>query len=197
MTYKASIAGLDLGGGKAVVIGDPSQDKSEKLFRPFGRFVNTLNGMYISAKDVGTSVDDLAYVRKETPHVSGLSRALGGSGAPSPFTALGVFQGMKAACQQVFGTDSLKGRTVAIQGLGKVGYTLAERMIKDGAQVVAVELNPQTAARASVSLGVEVVGPEEVYDVDSDILAPCALDAIINDTISWQRSRIIAGSANN
>lgn len=198
MTYKASVAGLDLGGGKAVIIGDPARDKSEALFRSYGRFVESLNGKYITAEDVGTRVDDMVYVSMETRHVTGLPASHGGSGDPSPLTAFGVYKGMKACTRAVLGSESLGNLTIAIQGLGKVGYTLAEYLTGEGARVIASDINVQAATHARRDLGVEIVDPEKIYDVDCDVFAPCALGGIINDnTIPRLRSRIIAGSANN
>ncbi len=198
MTYKASVAGLDYGGGKAVIIGDPRKDKSEALFRAFGRFVESLGGKYITAEDVGTTVRDLMIAYQETRHVVGRDTTQGGSGDPSPVTAYGVYRGMQAAVKVEFGSDKLQGCTVALQGLGKVGYSLAKELVKAGTRVIAAEMNPMVAKQAQDRLGVDLVAPAQIYDVDCDIFAPCALGAIINDhTISRLRCRIVAGAANN
>lgn len=198
MTYKASVAGLNLGGGKAVIIGDPEHDKSEALFRSYGKFVDSLNGKYITAEDVGTRVEDMVYVNMETSHVTGLPPSHGGSGDPSPLTAFGVYKGMKACSQAVFNSDSLKELTIAIQGLGKVGYTLAEYLTQEGARVIAADINRELTEEASDELGVEIVAPDEIYSVECDIFAPCALGGILNDdTISVLKAPIIAGAANN
>jgi leucine dehydrogenase len=198
MTYKASVAGLDLGGGKAVIIGDPAVAKSEALFRSFGQFVNSLNGRYITAEDVGTTVTDMAYVHEETPYVTGLPTVEKGSGDPSPMTAYGVYRGMKACCQARYGTDSLAGCRVAIQGLGKVGCHLARHLVKEGAAIVASEYNPHRAAQVRAELQLELVDLDEIYQVDCDIFAPCALGGILNDdTIPRLRCQIVAGGANN
>lgn len=200
MTYKSSVAGLNLGGGKAVIIGDPARDKSEALFRAFGRLVDSLNGRYITAEDVGTTVDDMACVRRETRHVVGLPPGgkRQGSGDPSPLTAFGVYRGMKACCQACFGADSLAGLTVAIQGLGKVGADLARRLVVDGAKVIAAELDARRAGELAGELGLQLVPPDEIYGVACDIFAPCALGAVLNDeTIPRLRCRIVAGAANN
>jgi leucine dehydrogenase len=198
MTYKASVAGLNLGGGKAVIIGDPAKDKSEALFRSFGRFVESLNGKYITAEDVGTTVEDMTYVHQETRHVVGLPTSEKGSGDPSPLTAFGVYRGMQACCRALFGSDSLSGARVAIQGLGKVGCSLARRLIRAGATVIAAEIDSQRLARLCVELGIEPVEADQIFDVDCDIFAPCALGAVINDdTIRQLRCKIIAGAANN
>ncbi len=198
MTYKSSVAGLNLGGGKAVIIGDPAKDKSSALFRAFGKFVNSLNGKYITAEDVGTTVTDMTYVHQETPYVTGLPATEKGSGDPSPLTAFGVYRGMKACCRARFGSDSLTGRRIAIQGLGKVGYDLAKRLSEEGARIIASELNSERAAAIAVELDLALVGLEEIYDVVCDIFAPCALGAILNDnTIPRLRCQIVAGAANN
>ena len=198
MTYKSSIAGLNLGGGKAVIIGDPAKDKSEALFRAFGKFIDTLQGKFITGEDVGTTVADVASMHQETSYVVGLPLAEQGSGDPSPLTAYGVYRGMKACCQVYYGSDSLRGRRVAIQGLGKVGYELARLLARDGARLVAAELDPKRAIKVAVELGIRLAGPQEIYDVKCDIFAPCALGAVINnDTLHRLRCRIIAGAANN
>lgn len=198
MTYKASVAGLDLGGGKAVIIGDPTKDKNEALFRSYGRLVESLAGKYITAEDVGTTVADMSIVHQETSHVTGLAKSEKGSGDPSPLTAFGVYRGIKACAQAKFGSDSLKNARITVQGLGKVGYDLARRLVEDGATVIATEYNPQRAEQAAHELGVQLVGLDDIYGVECDIFAPCALGAIINDnTIERLRCQIVAGSANN
>jgi len=198
MTYKAAVAGLDLGGGKAVMIGDPAKDCREALFRSFGRFVDSLNGRYITAEDVGTSVDDMVQVRRETHYVTGLPPSMGGSGDPSPLTALGVYHGLKACCLAVFGCDSLNGRTVVVQGAGKVGLDLVEHLCQTGARVVVADVNHRAAEMVRHDFGVELVEPERIYDVEGDVFAPCALGAVINDnTIPRLRCAIVAGCANN
>ncbi len=198
MTYKAAAAGLNLGGGKAVIIGDPATDKDEMRFRAFGRFVEGLAGRYITAEDVGTDVHDMEWVRMETQWVTGISEALGGSGDPSPVTARGVYHGIKAAAEEVFGTSSLRGRKVAIQGAGHVGYFLADFLTKEGAKVFIADIKPARVQRAVDEFGATAVEADKIYDVDADIFAPCALGAIINDqTIPRFRFRLIAGGANN
>lgn len=198
MTYKASIAGLNLGGGKAVIIGDPQKDKSEILFRTFGRFVEGLGGRYITAEDVGTDVHDMEYVRMETKYVTGISRALGGSGDPSPVTAYGVYVGMKACINEVFGNDSLRGKTVAVQGLGHVGQYTCDHLAKDGAKLVVTDIYQERVKPVVEKFRAEYVAPDKIYDVDADIFCPCALGGIANDeTIPRFKFRIIAGGANN
>ncbi|HKV08436.1 MAG TPA: Glu/Leu/Phe/Val dehydrogenase dimerization domain-containing protein, partial [Thermoanaerobaculia bacterium] len=199
MTYKAAAAGLHLGGGKAVIIGDPKKDKSEELFRSFGRYVESLHGLYITAEDVGIDMEDMETVLTETRWVTGVSPANGGGGDPSPVTAFGVLLGMKAAAQWQLGDASLKGRTVAIQGLGSVGYHLA-RYVKDegAAKIFGADIDPEAIAIARDELGVEIVPPGEILETECDILAPCALGAILNDrTIPKLRCKVVAGAANN
>lgn len=198
MTYKSAAAGLNLGGGKAVIIGDPQRDKNEILFRAFGRFVHGLNGRYITAEDVGTEVRDMEFVRMETPWVVGISEALGGSGDPSPVTARGVYFGIKACSEAAFDTSSLRGRKVAIQGLGHVGYYLAEFLHKEGAKLFVTDIRKERIQRCVEQFGATAVEPEKIYDVDADIFAPCALGAIISDeTINRLKFKVIAGGANN
>jgi leucine dehydrogenase len=198
MTYKSAAAGLNLGGGKAVIIGDPHRDKNEMLFRAFGRFVHGLNGRYITAEDVGTEVRDMEWVRMETPWVVGISEALGGSGDPSPVTARGVYFGLKASCEAVFDTSSLRGRKVAIQGVGHVGYYLAEFLHKEGAKLFVTDIRKDRVQKCVEQFGATAVEPDKIYDVEAEIFSPCALGAIVNDeTINRLKFKIIAGGANN
>ena len=198
MTYKAAVSGLDLGGGKSVILGDPDRDKSGALFRSFGRYIEALGGRYIVAEDVGTSPEDMESIRSETSHVVGVSVARGGSGDPSPFTALGVVAGMRACAEEVFGSPSLGGLTVAVQGLGHVGYELCRLLRGEGARLVVADLHPGTVKRAVVEFGAEAVEPGDVLSVPCDVFAPCALGAVVNDaTLLGLRCAIVAGSANN
>jgi leucine dehydrogenase len=198
MTYKAAAAGLNLGGGKAVIIGDPRTDKSEALLRAFGRFVNRLNGLFYTGEDVGTDVRDLETVAKETAYVGGLAREHGGGGDPSPITAYGVFQGMKACAAERWGSPSVRGRRVTVQGLGKVGWNLACRLRKAGATVIGCDVDPARAKAARGRLQIATVDPEDIYGVAADIFAPCALGGTISElTLPRLRVEIIAGSANN
>jgi leucine dehydrogenase len=198
MTYKNAAAGLNLGGGKTVIIGDPRKDKSEALFRAFGRYVQGLNGRYITAEDVGTTVADMDLIHEETDFVTGISPAFGSSGNPSPVTAYGVYRGMKAAAKEAFGTDSLEGRVVAVQGVGNVAYTLCEYLHKEGAQLIVTDINKEAVNRAVEAFGARAVDPDDIYGVECDIYAPCALGATINDeTIPQLKAKVIAGSANN
>ena len=198
MTYKNAAAGLNLGGGKTVIIGDPFKDKNEEMFRALGRFIQGLNGRYITAEDVGTTVSDMDLIHEETNYVTGISPAFGSSGNPSPVTAYGVYLGIKASALQAFGSEDLKGKKIAVQGLGNVAYTLCEYLYKDGAQLIVTDINEAAIQRVVEAFKAEVVSPDEIYAVDADIFAPCALGAIINDTtIPQLKVKVVAGSANN
>jgi len=195
MTYKNSISGLNLGGGKAVIIGDSRTMKSEALMRRFGKFVNSLGGKYITAEDVGISPVDMTWVNMETDHVVGLP---GKSGDPSPVTAYGVYVGMKAAAKAQFGTDSLAGKKVAVQGVGHVGEYLVKHLTQEGAEVFITDIHEPTLKRISETYNAKVVGLDEIYDIDMDIYAPCALGATVNDeTLDRLKCSVIAGAANN
>ncbi|MEQ8324310.1 MAG: Glu/Leu/Phe/Val dehydrogenase [Vicingaceae bacterium] len=198
MSYKAAISGLNLGGGKAVIIGDSYKDKSEALFRRFGRFVDSLGGKYITAEDVGISPKDMEYVHMETNHVSGLPKSLGGSGDPSPVTAYGVYVGMKACAKYSWGKDSLNGKKVLVQGIGHVGEYLVNHLVKEGAEVMVTDINEDRIKEVSSKYKVKSVMGGDIYDLDMDIYAPCALGATVNsDTIDRLKCKIIAGAANN
>lgn len=198
MTYKAAIAGLNLGGGKAVIIGDPNKDKTEALFRTYGRFVQGLGGRYITAEDVGTTVREMEWIRLETKYVTGTSQALGGSGDPSPVTALGVFVGMKASCKEVYGSDSLKGKTVIVQGAGNVASYLCEHLRKDGAKIVVTDIYEAKARKLARAVKATYVKPDRIFSVRGDVFAPCALGGILNnETIPQLKVRVVAGGANN
>ena len=198
MTYKAAIAGLNLGGGKAVLIGDSKTQKSENLFRSFGRFVEGLGGRYITAEDVGTSMKDMGHVRMETNYVTGITKTLGGSGDPSPVTAYGVYIGMKAAVKQKLKKNSLDGLKVSIQGLGHVGTYLAEYLYNDGVELFVTDIHEDAVENVVKKFGAKKVELEQIYDLEVDIYAPCALGATINsDTLSRLNCSIIAGAANN
>jgi leucine dehydrogenase len=198
MTYKASAAGLNLGGGKAVIIGDPKKDKTEAMFRTFGAYVNSLNGKYITAEDVGTTVHDMAYVFMETPYVTGIPVSFGGSGDPSPFTAHGVLMGIKASVKDKLSADTLKGVRVAVQGLGNVGYHLVEYLVKEGAIVTVADIDNDKVNKTCEKFNLKSVDPEQIAISECDVFAPCALGAVINDqTISKLKCKIVAGGANN
>jgi leucine dehydrogenase len=198
MSYKAAAAGLNLGGGKAVIIGDPKTQKSEAMFRSFGRFVNSLNGRYITAEDVGTTVREMEYIFMETPWVTGIPKAFGGSGDPSPYTAHGVLMGIKASAKEKLGTDSLKGVRIAVQGLGNVGYHLVEYLAKEQAIVTATDIDSDKLKKVTTQFGMKAVAPDEIIGTECDILAPCAMGAVINDeSIKKLKTKIVCGGANN
>ncbi len=201
MTYKAAVAGLPLGGGKSVIMADgkeqDSQIRSARL-EAFGRMVERLGGRYIAAEDVGTTTDDILTVRRITKHVAGLPTEVGGSGDPSPVTAYGVMEGLRALVEEVLKVDHFKGVRVNIQGLGKVGMSLASRLVSAGAKVAATDIRPEICRQAAEQWGVEIVQPESIYDLECDIFAPCALGGVINDrTLPRLKCKIVAGSANN
>ncbi len=198
MTFKNSIAGLNLGGGKAVIIGDARKYKSEAMLRLFGKFVRNLNGKYITAEDVGMTSKDMDVISNETKHVCGLPESKGGSGDPSPFTALGVYMGMKAAAKKAYGNDSLAGKVVSVQGVGHVGEYIVEHLTKEGAKVYISDVYEDRLKAVSQKYNVDVVGLDEIYDLNVDIYSPCALGATVNDnTIDRLKCQIIAGCANN
>ncbi len=198
MTYKSAISGLNVGGGKAVLIGDPDQLKNEAYLRRFGQFIDGLNGKYVTAGDVNMTLRDLEYVRMETRHVTGLPEAIGGSGSSSLITAYGVYMGMKAAAKEAFGTDSLEGKKVAVQGVGAVGSKLVEYLVKEKAVVFASDVSESKLQRVSREFSAHVVSLDGIYDIPADIYAPCALGATLDDeTIPRLTCQVIAGGANN
>ncbi|MBI2067630.1 MAG: Glu/Leu/Phe/Val dehydrogenase [Deltaproteobacteria bacterium] len=198
MSYKASVSGLDLGGGKAVIIGDPRSEKSPGLLKAFGRFVASREGRYITAKDVGTTTDDLEIIAQETKFVGGRSYASGGSDDPSPMTAYGIYEGIKATVRFKWQKESLKGLTFAIQGMGHVGYGLAKHLHQEGAGLVVCDIHPENAKRAETTLGATVVSPEKILDVEADVFSPCALGGGIHaGMIERLKAPVIAGGANN
>lgn len=198
MTYKNAVAGLNLGGGKAVIIGDPSKDKSEALFRAFGRFVNSLNGRYITAEDVGIDVNDMEYVFRETEYVTGVHQVHGGSGDPSPFTAFGTLQGLMAALQAKHGNEDVGKYSYAVQGCGHVGSEFIKLLREQGAKVFITDINKDLVQRYVDELGCEAVELDEIYDVDADVYSPCALGGTVNEqTIDRIKAKIICGAANN
>ncbi len=198
MTYKSALAGLKLGGGKSVIIGDSRTQKTEALMRRFGRFVETQNGKYIAAEDVGMSPSDMQAIRKETKHVVGLPESDGGAGDPSPFTAYGVYMGMKAAAMKTTGEDSLEGFRVLVQGVGHVGAYLVGHLVREGAHVMVTDIHEQSLQKLAKQYPVEVVAPDAIYDLPMDVYAPCALGATLNDaTLDKLRCSIVAGAANN
>jgi len=198
MTYKAAVSGLPLGGGKSVIWGDPKKDKTPEQLMAFAKQVALLGGRYLVAEDVGISLDDIDLIRQFTPHVAGYSLADGGSGDPSPATAYGVFCGMRACLKEAFGEDSFEGKKVAIQGIGKVGYALAALLHQEGARLYVSDMDPERVAIASRDFGADPLLGHEIYRVDCDIYAPCALGGIINErTVPRLSCRIVAGAANN
>jgi leucine dehydrogenase len=198
MTYKAAVSGLNLGGGKGVIIGDPGKDKSEALFRSFGRFVNSLNGRYITAEDVGIDVNDMEYVFRETEFVTGVHQVHGGSGDPSPFTAYGTLQGLMAALSVKFGDEDVGKYSYAVQGIGHVGMEFVKLLRERGAKVFVTDINKELVQRAVDEHGAEAVTSDQIYDVDADVYSPCALGGTVNgDTLPRLKCKVICGAANN
>lgn len=198
MTYKAAITGLNVGGGKAVIIGDSRKQKTEALMRSFGRFIKNLNGEFIAGEDMGTTVRDMEYIRMETQHVTGVPESLGGAGNPAPYTARGVYLGIKACVKEVFGTDELAGRSVIVQGTGNVGEHLVELLRNDNVEVYISDINEERMQMIARKYKAKPIGADKIFTTAADIYAPCALGATINDkTIKNMKFAIIAGSANN
>ncbi|HEU0130883.1 MAG TPA: Glu/Leu/Phe/Val dehydrogenase dimerization domain-containing protein [Mycobacteriales bacterium] len=199
MAYKAACAGLDLGGGKAVIIGDPERDKSETLLRAYGRFVASLNGRYFTACDVGTYVQDMDVIARECRWVTGRSPEHGGAGDSAVLTAFGVFQGMRAAAEATWGEPTLRGRRVGVAGVGKVGHHLVEHLLADGASVVIADVNAEAVARVtSAHPEVEVVDVDALVSQQMDVYAPCALGGALNDeTVPVLQAKVVCGAANN
>lgn len=198
MTYKCAIAGLNMGGGYSVIIGDSHKDKNEAMMRKFGRFIKNLNGEFITSEDVGTTPRDMEYIRMETQHVTGIPESLGGSGDPAPVAAKGVYMGIKACVKEQFGTDSLTGKAVIVQGIGHVGENLVKLLRDENAKVYISDINDERTRQVSKKYGAEAVSNNSIFDIDADIYSPCALGATINtETIAKIKCGIIAGSANN
>ncbi|RZS93160.1 Leu/Phe/Val dehydrogenase [Aquimarina brevivitae] len=198
MTYKSAITGLNLGGGKAVIMGDPKKIKTPDLMRRFGEFVHTLGGKYYTAEDVGMETSDMDTVREVTPYVTGISEAKGGAGNPSPVTAYGVYMGMKASAKFAFGKDDLTGKKILVQGIGHVGEELVRLTAEEGAKVIISDINEERLNEVSLKYGVEIYRGQDLYAEAADIYAPCALGATVNDdTINKLQVKVIAGAANN
>lgn len=198
MTYKAAISGLNLGGGKAVIIGDSRTDKTEAMFRAFGKFIDGLSGRYITAEDVGMTEREMSWIHSETDHVTGIPKLLGGSGDPSPVTAYGVYMGLKASAKKIYGSDSLSDKRIAIQGAGSVATHLARYLKNENATLFVTDIFGEKALKLAKEIDAEMVSPDEIYTLDLHILSPCALGGIINDdTIPHLSCDIIAGGANN
>jgi leucine dehydrogenase len=194
MTYKAAVSGLNLGGGKAVIWGDPNKDKSEALFRSFGRFVNSLGGRYITAEDVGIDVNDMEYVFRETEYVTGVHQVHGGSGDPSPFTAYGTLQGLMAALSVKFGNEDVGKYSYAVQGVGHVGIEFVKLLRETGAKVFVTDINKAAVQRAVDEFGCEAVGLDDIYDVDADVYSPTALGGTVNEkTLPRLKCKVICG----
>lgn len=197
MTFKNALAGLNLGGGKAVILGDPKL-KNEAFLRRFGRFVQSLGGRYVTAEDVNMNTSDMEFIGLETRHVTGLPEIKGGGGDPSPVTAYGVYMGMKAAAKKAFGSESLEGKRIGVQGVGQVGKYLIEHLVKEGAHVLVTDIFEDKLQQVAKATGAQVVDPNVIYDMEMDIYSPCALGATINDqTIDRLKCAVIAGGANN
>ncbi len=198
MSFKSSISGLNLGGGKAVIIGDAKTQKTPELMRKFGEYVNSLSGKYITAEDVGMETKDMDTVREVTQYVTGISEEKGGSGNPSPITAYGVFMGLKAATKYRFGSDNLEGKKVLVQGIGHVGEVLVQHLTESGAIVTIADINEDRLHAVGQKYGAKIFTGEDLYSAEVDIYAPCALGATINDaTIHKIQAKVIAGAANN
>lgn len=198
MTFKSAITGLNLGGGKAVIIGDAKTQKTPELMKKFGEFVHSLSGRYITAEDVGMATSDMDLVRTVTPYVTGISESLGGAGNPSPITAYGVFMGMKAAAKYKFGSDVLEDKVVYVEGIGNVGEALVEHLTNEGAKVFISDISQERLETVRDKYGAAIYGGSNLYQEEMDIYAPCALGATINDeTINQINASIIAGAANN
>ena len=198
MTYKAAALGLNVGGGKAVIIGDSKTIKSEELFRTFGQYINSLGGRYVTAEDVGICVEDMEYVAMETPWVTGTAKELGGSGDPSPHTVSGVLIGIKAAVKHKYQAESLEGITIAIQGVGHVGAGLALQLYESGAKLILADIDTPQVQKVAKKTHAQVVDPKEILFADCDVLAPCALGGVFDDqTIPKLKTKVIAGAANN
>ena len=198
MTYKYAAAGVDLGGGKAVIMGDPKKEKSEALFRALGRFIDRLGGLYYTGEDVGTTLRDMEYIYSETRFVITLPEYLGGAGPIAGATATGVIQGMKVAAKKVFGSESLNGLRIGVQGLGAVGSELIKLLSKEGVKLVITDIDKERVEKALKEVNAETIAPEQIYDADVDVFSPCALGGVINNnTIPRLKCKIIAGCANN
>jgi leucine dehydrogenase len=198
MTYKAAGAGLDFGGGQTVVMGDPKKDKSESLFRALGRFIDSLGGRFIAAEGVGTSYNDMDFIRMETRYVVGIPSSRGGSGDPSPVCASGIIRGLEACRVFVTGSDDLERVRIAVQGIGHVGRILVQRLVERGATVTVADIDSGATEQVASEYDVAVVAPDDIYGVECDVFCPCALGGILNDrTIEQLKCKIVAGAANN
>ncbi len=198
MTYKAAASGVNYGGGKAVIWGDPSRDKSEAMWRAYGQFIQALGGRFITGTDMGTYPEDFVIAAEESDYMVGLPEEYGGSGDTSILTAVGVFEGIRACLQFVYGDDSVTGRTIAIQGVGKVGAKLARDLAHKGAKVIVADVDQARAQALASEISAQVVSPDDIYSVPCDVFSPCSVGGVLNDrTIPLLQARIVAGSANN
>lgn len=198
MSFKNAMAGLPLGGGKSVIWGNSKTQKSPALFEAFGRAINSLNGTYYTAEDVGIDTSDMAIVATQTPYVAGLDKGDAASGDPSPITALGVYRGVKACAERAFGSDDLSGRTIAVQGVGSVGGYLCDHLAEEGAKLLIADIDQDELHTVAKRTGAEIVSPDAIYDADADIFSPNALGAILNpETLERLKARVVAGGANN
>ena len=198
MTYKYAAAGVNLGGGKAIIIGDPKRTDREPVFRVLGKFINRLGGKYITGEDVGTTLQDMEYIRMETEYVVTLPTYLGGAGDIAPMTAYGTIRAMQACCSRIYGSDSVEGKRVTVQGLGAVGHNVVAQLHELGARIVVTDIDPEKVNAMAVKYGVTTAAPEEIFDVECDIFCPCALGKVVNDeTLKRLKCKIICGSANN
>lgn len=198
MTYKNALAGLNVGGGKAVIIGDPTKHKTEAMFRALGRCIDSLGGRYIGAEDAGTDINDMEHVYRETEYVVGVHQVHGGSGDPGPFTAYGALQGLMAALNHKFGNEEIGKHSYAVQGLGHIGMEFVKLLKERGAKLFVADLDPAPVARAVEEYGAEAVKPDEIYDVAADVFAPCAFEYSINEqTLPRLKAKVICGTANN
>ena len=198
MTYKNALAGLNVGGGKAVIIGDPKSDKSEVLFRAFGRYVDGMGGRYITAEDAGTDVSDMQQIYLESEYVTGVHQSHGGSGDPAPFTAYGALQALMASLKRKLGHEEIGRVSIAVQGLGHIGMELVKLLRERGAKLYVTDLDPALVQRAATDYGVEGVAPEAIYDINAQVFAPCAVEGVINSsTLGRLKADVICGTANN
>lgn len=198
MSFKNAMAGLPLGGGKSVIWGNSKTDKSPALFEAFGRAINSLAGHYYTAEDVGIDTNDMAIVATQTPYVAGLDKGDAASGDPSPITAMGVYRGLKACCERAFGSGDLKGRTIAVQGVGSVGGYLCNHLAKEGARLLIADIDTDELHAVADRTGAEIVAPDAIYDVEADVFSPNALGAILNpQTLGRLKAKVVAGGANN
>lgn len=198
MSYKNAMADIPHGGGKGIIWGNSRTDKTPDLFRAYGRAIDSLNGRYYTAEDVGVGVADMEFVREQTRYVAGLDQGAAASGDPSPITAIGVYRGIREAAKRAFGSDDLSGKVIAVQGVGSVGGYACRHLAEAGAKLIITDIDQDALAEISQATGATIVAPNEIYDVQADIFSPNALGAIINpETLPRFNAKVIAGGANN